>query len=148
MSYAWSSFNQFYRKNTHVPVAEKSFTDAVQLIACIACICQRSANQLDKDSIHKITPSESNIESYIDSDVNIDHTNGTQDEIFDFRFVDEDALFDEISVENFLSSNDSDNNQICIEDMNEFMTSSRDPYIDVNLFDEPENYKENDEGII
>ena len=40
---------------------------------------------------------------------------------------------------NFLSGNDSDNNQICVEYMNEFITLTRDPYIDVNLFDEPEN---------
>ena len=28
------------------------------------------------------------------------------------------------------------------------MTSVRDPYIDVNLFDEPDNQEENDDGII
>ena len=47
----------------------------------MACICQRCANQLDKDFIHETSPSESSIENHTDSDVNIDHTNGTQDEI-------------------------------------------------------------------
>ena len=79
---------------------------------------------------------------------NIYHTNGTQDEILDSILVDEDVLFHEISVENFLSGNDSDNNQICVEDMNEFVTSAKDPYIDVNLFDEPENQEENDHSLI
>ena len=48
-----------------------------------------------------------------------------------------------------MSGNDSDNNQICVEDtMNEFMSSARDPYIHDNLFDEPENQEEIDDGII
>ena len=47
-------------KNTYFPVAEKSFTDSVQLIAWLI-FAKRCANQLDKDSIHKIYPSESNI---------------------------------------------------------------------------------------
>ena len=47
-----------------------------------------------------------------------------------------------------MSGNNSNKNKKCVEDMNEFMISARDPYIDVNLFDEPENQEENDRGLI
>ena len=48
----------------------------------------------------------------------------------------EDGLFNEISIVNFLSRNDFDNMQVSKEDMNEFLTTVRDPYIAVNLSDE------------
>ena len=51
-------------------------------------------------------------------------------------------------MENFLSENDSNNMQISKEDMNESLTTARDPYIDVNLFDELNDPEEIDDGII
>ena len=124
MFYVWSSFNQFYRKNTHLLVVEKSFTDAVQII-CMACICKRCANQLDKNSIDKISLSDSNIDNNIDSDENMEVRDNPHDDILDSELVVEDKLFNEISVENFLSDNDSNNVQISKEDLNEFFDYSK-----------------------
>ena len=47
-----------------------------------------------------------------------------------------------------MSGNDSENMQISKEDMNEFLTTARNPYIGINLFDELNDPEEIDDGII
>ena len=64
------------------------------------------------------------------------------DDNLDSELVVEDTIFNDLSIENFLSRNDSDNIQISKEDLNEFMIAIKDPYIDINLFDKL------DDGII
>ena len=64
------------------------------------------------------------------------------DDNLDSELVVEDTIFNDLSIEIFLSRNDSDNIQISKEDLNEFMIAIKDPYIDINLFDKL------DDGII
>ena len=89
-----------------------------------------------------------NIDNDTDSEENNELRDTPHDDILDSELVVEDALLNEISIENFLSGNHSDSIQMSKEDINEFLTTSRDVCIDVNLFDELDDPEEIDDGII
>ena len=67
----------------------------------MACICKRCANKLDKDSIDKISPSDTNIDNDTDSEENTELRDIPHDDILDSELVVKDALFNEILIKNF-----------------------------------------------